>query len=48
MAHPARTIPIVGTQNLDRIREIPQAYQPRWSRQEWYAVLVASRGERLP
>ncbi|MDT3380782.1 aldo/keto reductase [Labrys neptuniae] len=48
MVHPARTIPIVGTQNLDRIREIPQAYLPRWSRQEWYAVLVASRGERLP
>ncbi|MFC2248093.1 aldo/keto reductase family oxidoreductase [Labrys portucalensis] len=48
MVHPAQTIPIVGTQNLDRIREIPQAYLPRWSRQEWYAVLVASRGERLP
>lgn len=48
MAHPSRTIPIVGTQNLDRIREIPQAYKPRWSRAEWYAVLVASRGERLP
>ncbi|WP_448951612.1 aldo/keto reductase [Labrys neptuniae] len=48
MAHPARVIPIVGTQNLDRIREIPQAYLPRWSRQEWYAVLVASRGEDLP
>lgn len=48
MVHPARTIPIVGTQNLDRIREIPQAYLPRWSREEWYSVLVASRGERLP
>ncbi|GLS19566.1 oxidoreductase [Labrys miyagiensis] len=48
MAHPSRTIPIVGTQNLDRIREIPQAYVPRWGRAEWYAVLVASRGEKLP
>ncbi|WP_413988613.1 aldo/keto reductase [Labrys okinawensis] len=48
MAHPSRTIPIVGTQNLDRIREIPQIYVPRWSRAEWYAVLVASRGEKLP
>jgi predicted oxidoreductase len=48
MAHPARIIPIIGTQNLDRIREAPQAYVPRWSRAEWYAVLVASRGERLP
>jgi len=48
MAHPARAIPIVGTQNLDRIKDIPQAYVPRWSRTEWYAVLVASRGEKLP
>jgi predicted oxidoreductase len=48
MAHPARTIPIMGTQNIDRIKDIPQAYVPRWSRAEWYAVLVASRGEKLP
>jgi predicted oxidoreductase len=48
MAHPCRTIPIVGTQNLGRIREIAQAYVPRWTRVEWYAVLIASRGERLP
>ena len=33
MAHPARAIPIVGTQNADRIAEIPQAFKPRWTRQ---------------
>lgn len=48
MAHPARPIPIVGTQNPARIAEIPQAYQPRWSRAEWYAVLQAAMGETLP
>jgi predicted oxidoreductase len=48
MAHPARPIPIVGTQNVERIREIPQAFKPRWSRAEWYAVLQTSMGEKLP
>ncbi|MEI4505488.1 aldo/keto reductase [Sphingopyxis sp. CCNWLW253] len=48
MAHPARPIPIVGTQNTVRIAEIPQAFTPRWTRTEWYAVLQASTGERLP
>ena len=48
MAHPARPIPIVGTQTLARIAEIPDAYTPRWTRAEWYAVLTAARGEPLP
>jgi predicted oxidoreductase len=48
MAHPARPIPIVGTQTLERIAEIPQAFKPRWTRADWYAVLVASMGENLP
>ncbi|RYD40492.1 MAG: aldo/keto reductase [Sphingomonadales bacterium] len=48
MAHPARPIPIVGTQNPERIKEIPQAFAPRWTRAEWYAVLQTSMGENLP
>lgn len=48
MAHPARPIPIVGTQRPERIAEIGQALEPRWTRAEWYAVLQASMGERLP
>ena len=48
MAHPAGIIPIVGSQQLERIAESAEAYKVRWSRQDWYAVLVAARGERLP
>ncbi len=48
MAHPARPIPIVGTQNAARIATIPDALKPRWTRAEWYAVLQASMGENLP
>ncbi|WP_181883719.1 aldo/keto reductase [Sphingorhabdus pulchriflava] len=48
MAHPAGIIPIVGSQQPERIAEAVEAYKVRWSRQDWYAVLVAARGERLP
>ena len=48
MAHPARPIPIVGTQTPARIREAAEAYKVRWTRQGWYEVLVAARGEALP
>ncbi|WP_081476982.1 aldo/keto reductase [Sphingomonas sp. PAMC 26605] len=48
MAHPARVIPIVGTQNVARIGEIADVYKVKFTRQTWYDVLVAARGEKLP
>ena len=48
MAHPARIIPIVGSQNPARIAEAADAYKINWTRADWYAVLVAARGVPLP
>jgi predicted oxidoreductase len=48
MAHPARVIPIAGTQNAARIAELRDVYGVRWTRTEWYDVLIAARGEKLP
>jgi predicted oxidoreductase len=48
MAHPAGIIPIIGSQNAERIAEGATALSVRWTRTDWYAVLVAARGERLP
>ena len=48
MAHPAGIVPIIGSQNAQRIAEGAQALSMRWTREDWYAVLVAARGERLP
>lgn len=48
MAHPAGIIPIIGSQNAARIAEGAAAAKVRWTRTDWYAVLVAARGERLP
>lgn len=48
MTHPARVIPIVGSQNPARIAEAADAYKVQWTRADWYAVLVAARGTPLP
>lgn len=48
MAHPAGIIPIIGSQNAERIAEGAQALKVRWTRADWYAVLVAARGVPLP
>ena len=48
MAHPAGIVPIVGSQNAARIAEAARALTISWTRQDWYAVLVAARGEKLP
>lgn len=48
MAHPAGIVPIIGSQNGERIAEGAEALRVRWTRTEWYAVLVAARGVPLP
>lgn len=48
LAHPSRPIPIIGSQNAQRIRQAANALKVRWTRQSWYAVLVAARQEPLP
>lgn len=48
MAHPAGIIPIVGSQNAARIAACADAYKVEWTRAEWYGVLQAGTGERLP
>ncbi len=48
MAHPARPIPIVGSQNPARIAETADAFKIKWTRADWYSVLIAARGIPLP
>jgi predicted oxidoreductase len=48
MAHPAGIVPIIGSQQAERIAEGAQALTVRWTRTDWYAVLVAARGVPLP
>ncbi len=48
LAHPACPIALVGSQNPDRIRRAAEAYDVPLTRRDWYAILEASRGERMP
>lgn len=48
MCHPARIVPIVGSQNPDRIKAAAMAHRVVWTRQQWYAVLQAGAEIRLP
>ncbi|MGN7161243.1 aldo/keto reductase [Sphingomonas sp. SAFR-052] len=48
MVHPARIIPIIGSQNADRIHAAAGALRVEWTPTEWYAVLQAGMGAGLP
>jgi predicted oxidoreductase len=48
LKHPAKIIPIVGSARPERIREAAQAEKVHLSRDEWYRLMEAARGERLP
>jgi len=46
--HPSGAIPIVGSQRPERITSSARARDVQLDRREWYEILVAGRGERLP
>lgn len=48
LVHPAGVIPILGTQRPERLRESVAAFRVQLSRTDWYAILQASQGKRLP
>lgn len=48
MAHPARPVPLIGSQDPARIREARNAYAVHLTREDWYRILVAARGARMP
>lgn len=48
LAHPSGIIPIIGTQTPTRIKEAASALEIKLSREDWYALYVARRGEPMP
>ena len=48
LRHPSRPVPIIGTQNPERITAATAALNVNLSRTEWYSLVVAARGEPLP
>ena len=48
MAHPSRIIPVLGTNNLDRISRIGDAAKVTMDRQSWYEIYTAALGDEVP
>jgi predicted oxidoreductase len=48
LKHPAGIVPIIGSTNPASIRQASKAAEVELSREEWYRLLEAARGERLP
>ena len=48
LKHPSKIQPLVGSTNPERIREAAKAAELELTREEWYRLLLAARGEALP
>ncbi len=48
LKHPVRIIPIVGSTKPDTIAAATRAVDMELSREEWYRLLEAARGEKVP
>ncbi len=48
LKHPSQIVPIVGSADPERIRDCAKAAEVDLTRDEWYRLFTAARGERLP
>lgn len=48
LMHPAKIQPVIGTNLPERIRDAAKACDVKLSREEWYRLLIAARGEPMP
>lgn len=48
LAHPAKILPVMGTNNLDRIGKISDALKVKLDRESWYRLYEAALGNEVP
>lgn len=48
MAHPASIVPVVGTNNLDRLRTLSSAFDIELDREDWFEIYTAALGHEVP
>jgi predicted oxidoreductase len=48
VAHPARVVPVLGTGNLNNIRNAVVASTVEMTREQWFTVLAAAQGHEVP
>ena len=47
LAHPARILPVMGTNNLDRIRRFGDAFRVAMDRETWFELYEAALGREV-
>lgn len=47
LAHPARILPVMGTNNLNRIKTLSDAMKVSLERQDWFEIYTAARGAEV-
>ena len=47
LAHPAGIIPVMGTNNIDRIKQISEAARVRLDRPSWFRLYEAALGHEV-
>jgi len=48
LKHPSKILPVIGSTQPERIRDAAKADELELTREEWYRLLIAARGEPLP
>lgn len=48
LQHPSGIIPVVGTTQIKRKKELMAATSIQWETEDWFSVLVASQGHKVP
>ena len=48
LKHPAKAYPVVGTANPDRLKESIQAVEIELELEDWFTLLTASKGHKVP
>ena len=48
LAHPATIMPVVGTNNLERIKNLNKCFDVQLDRETWYELWTAANGHEVP
>ncbi len=48
LAHPANIVPVMGTNNLNRIKSLSDALKVEMDRQTWFSLYTAALGQEVP
>lgn len=48
LAHPAQILPVIGTNNINRIKSVSKALEVELDRETWFELMTAAAGHEVP